>query len=165
VKFAWARFSNFKDDFAMGSRKLTPEELEQITQLAKSWGKIIVRRAFGDEGPGLDVDLDQMEQVAVAAARGVTAGSLEEATAQQSQRLGDQQPCPTCARSCPVAWEERPVLVRGGTAFQHREPKCYCPTCRRAFFPSTPSVEAGCARLQSSALAQDCRNDGTSEIP
>src|SRR4051794_34282900 len=34
---------------------------------AKQWGKIVVRRAFGEHGPGLDVDLDAMEQVAAAA--------------------------------------------------------------------------------------------------
>ena len=47
----------------MGSRKLTPEDLERITNLAKSWGKVVVKRAFGDAGPGLDVDLAQMEEV------------------------------------------------------------------------------------------------------
>ncbi len=72
----------------MGSRKLTAEDLEQITKLAKNWGKIVVRQAFGDDGPGLDVDLSQMEDVAVAAARGLTAGALEEATSQQGRLLG-----------------------------------------------------------------------------
>jgi hypothetical protein len=148
----------------MGSRKLTPEDLEHISKLAKSWGKIIVRRAFGDEGPGLEVDLDQMEQVAVAAARGLTAGALEEATSQQSQLLGSMQPCPQCAQPCPVDWDERPIQVRGGTTFQHREPECYCPTCRRAFFPSASPVEAGCPRLQSGGLAQDRGGSGAGEI-
>src|SRR5262245_39933343 len=108
----------------MSSRKLTAEELARITELAKGWGKMVVRRAFGDEGPGLDVDLDQMEQVAVAAAQGLTAGTLEEATGQQAQELGSEQSCPECGRSCAVGSEERTIHVRGGT-FQHREPACY----------------------------------------
>src|SRR5213078_2022800 len=128
----------------MGSRKLTAEDLEQITKLAKSWGKIVVRQAFGDGGPGLDVDLSQME--AVAAARGLTAGALEEATAQQRRLLGTEQPCAECGRLCGVAVEERPVIVRGGV-FEHQEPKAYCPACRRAFFPSASVAEAGRQRL------------------
>jgi len=139
----------------MGSRKLTPEDFERITKLAKSWGKIVVRHAFGDEGPGLDVDLDQMEQLAIAAAQGVAAGALEEATSQQGQRLGTEQPCPQCGRPCAVAAAERPIQVRGGASFLHHEPKCYCPTCRRAFFPSASAAEDRWPRLQPGGLAPD----------
>jgi hypothetical protein len=140
-KFALPNSSNAKDGFAMGSRKLTPQDLENITQFAKSWGKIIVRRAFGEQGPGLDVDLAQMEQMALAAARGVTAGALEEATTQQAQQLGSTQPCPQCGRSCTISMESRPLKVSGGGSFVHVEPKCYCPTCRRDFFPSASTLE------------------------
>jgi hypothetical protein len=147
----------------MATRKLTPEELQAITRLAKQWGKIVVRQAFGEKGPGLDVDLTQMEEVAFAAAQGLTAGALEEATSQQGQQLGEQQPCPTCARLCMVMSEERPIHAKGG-AFQLREPKCYCSTCRRAFFPSASALEVGRARLQPNHLAQDSDDVGGSEI-
>jgi len=147
----------------MGSRKLTPEDLEQITKLAKNWGKIVVRQAFGDDGPGLDVDLSQMEDVAVAAARGLTAGALEEATSLQGRLLGSEQPCPQCGRLCGVDSEERLLQVRGGD-FLHQEPKCYCPTCRRAFFPSASASENRCPRLQCGDLAQDRGNGGPGEI-
>jgi hypothetical protein len=130
----------------MGSRKLSAADLAQITKLAKGWGKIVVRQAFGDGGPGLDVDLTQMEDVAVAAAAGLTAGALEEATAQQGRLLGTEQPCPTCGHLCGVTGEERPVEVRGGV-FEHREPKCYCPACRRDFFPSASAAEDWRQRL------------------
>ena len=130
----------------MGTRKLTADDLQRIADVAKDWGKIIVRRAFGEQGPGLDVDLAQMEQVAQAAARGLTAGTLEEATTQQAQLLGERHPCPICGHCCPVTTEGRPIHVAGGT-FQHREPVCYCPTCRLDFFPSASVVEAGHARL------------------
>jgi hypothetical protein len=117
----------------MASSKLTEKDLAEIRSLAKQWGKIVVRRAFGNEGPGLDVDLDNMEQVAVAAAAGLTAGALEEATRQQAQRLTTDQPCPACGRLCPVQREDRPVIVRGGE-FLHQEPVCRCRSCRRSFF-------------------------------
>jgi hypothetical protein len=155
--------SNLKDGNIMATRKLTPEDLQAITQLAKQWGKIVVRRAFGEQGPGLDVDLTQMEEMAYAAAQGLTAGALEEATSQQGQQLAEPQPCPKCGKHCTVTSEERPIHVHGGV-FQLREPKCYCLTCRRAFFPSTSDIEAGYARLQSNDLAQNPVRDGGSEI-
>lgn len=152
--FALPNFSNLKDDLAMGSRKLTPEDLDRITLLAMSWGKIVVRQAFGDDGPGLDVDLEPREQVALAAARGLTAAALEQATTQQAQRLGNEQPDPPCGRPCAVLPHERPLPARGAT-FAHREPQCYCPTCRRDFFPSTPTPEGGCPRRPSGDPAPD----------
>src|SRR5207249_5308876 len=113
-KFALPNVSNVKDGLTMGSRKLTPEDLAQITKLAKSWGKIVVRQAFGDDGTGLDVDLSQMEDVAVAAAAGLTAGGRGEGTAPHGPRLGAARPCPECGRPCRVGAGERPVVVRGG---------------------------------------------------
>jgi hypothetical protein len=158
LKFALPNLSNAKDGTVMATRKFTPEELQAITRLAKQWGKIVVRRAFGEQGPGLDVDLAQMEEVAYAAARGLTAGALEEGTSQQGQQLGEQQPCPQCQRLCPVSPDERPVQAKGG-AFQLREPKCHCPTCRRDFFPSASAPEARRTRLQSDDHAQDSVRD------
>jgi len=125
----------------MATRKFTPEELQAITRLAKQWGKIVVRRGFGDQGPGLDVDLAQMEEVAFAAAQGLTAGVLEEATSSQGEKLGEHQPCPQCHELCLVTQEERPIQAKGG-AFQLREPRCYCRTCRRDFFPSASAAQA-----------------------
>lgn len=146
AKFVSPNFSNLKGGNVMAARKLTAEELQAVARLAKQWGKIVVRHAFGDGGPNLDVDFAQMEEVARAAARGLTEGSLEEATAQQGQRLGERQLCPTCGQHCSVASEERPFRVKGAV-IQLREPKCYCPTCRRDFFPSASGAEAGRERL------------------
>ena len=127
----------------MAARKLSNEELQAIQRLAKQWGKIVVGRAFGQQGPGLDVDL---EEVAQAAAKGLVAGTLEEATEQQNELMGQEHACPSCQRPCLAAPEERTIHVKGG-AFQLREPKCYCPTCRRAFFPSASPLEVGRAQL------------------
>jgi hypothetical protein len=162
-EFALANLANLKDGNVMATRKLTPEELQAVTRLAKQWGKIVVREAFGDQGPGLDVDFAQMEQVAQAAARGLTAGALEEATSQQGRQLGDKQPCPTCGRLCTVAATERPIHATGGVVQLH-EPKGYCPTCRRDFFPSASGVETGRARLQPGDAVSHHVRGGGSEI-
>jgi hypothetical protein len=61
----------------MARRSFTPEQLQEIQRFAAQWGQIIARRAFGDDGPGLDVDLQAMEQLAHAAATGLTEGTLQ----------------------------------------------------------------------------------------
>ncbi len=125
----------------MATRKFTQEELQAVGRLAKQWGKIVVRQGFGAQGPGLDVDLTQMEEIAHAAVQGLAAGVLEEATARQAEKLGETQLCPQCQEPCRVEREERPIQAKGG-AFQLCEPKCYCRTCRRAFFPSASVAQA-----------------------
>lgn len=123
----------------MAGRRLSKEDLAAIQECAKNWGKIVASRAFGPDGPGLDVDLAAMEEVAVAAARGLTQATVEQLLGQQAQRLPEQPACPTCGRLCPITHETRELLIRGG-AIEHREPVCHCPTCRRDFFPSASGV-------------------------
>jgi hypothetical protein len=130
----------------MATHKPTPEDLDRITQLAKRWGRIIVKEHWGEHGPGLDVNLDQMEQVALAAVRGLLAGTLETATQQQAQQLTGPQPCPDCGRLCPVVTEER-TITTGDGPFEHHEPKAHCPACRRDFFPPTSATGTDQPRL------------------
>src|SRR5438309_725025 len=99
----------------MAKRTLSPEDLAAIQEQARRWGKIICKQAFGEQGPGTDVDLTLMEDVAVAALRGLVAGTLEAATSQQAARLGSHHPCPDCRHTCLVRHEPRTVTVRGGT--------------------------------------------------
>ncbi len=44
----------------MATHKPTPEDPERITDLARRWGRIIVKGHWGGHGPGLDVSLDRM---------------------------------------------------------------------------------------------------------
>ena len=126
----------------MAKMQLTEEDLRDLRDLAKQWGKIVCRRAFGDQGPGLDVNLTMMEDVAIEAVRGLVAGTLETATTQQAQQLGSHRPCPDCQQDCLVRLEPREIVVRGGT-FHYNEPVCHCTRCRRDFFPSAAGSAAG----------------------
>src|SRR5262245_14947848 len=117
----------------MARRTVTPEELHELRCLAARWGKIVARRAFGEGGPGLDVDLDAMEPVALAAA-GLTEGTLRALREQQAHALGEQPPCPDCGRPCARRRQERPLQVRG-TRLRQSEPVCHCPGGRRDVFP------------------------------
>jgi hypothetical protein len=130
----------------MPRRQLTPQQLQELRDLAAQWGKVIARRAFGDDGPGLDVDLDAMEQIAQAAAAGLTEGTLQTLLQQQADALGPQLPCPDCGRPCSVRREVRPLAVRGGRLDQS-EPVAHCPACRRDFFPPTAAAAPRRPRL------------------
>ena len=148
----------------MATRKLTSEDLKHIEELAKGWGKIIVRQHWGEQGPGLDVDLNQMEEVAMVAVRALLAGTLEVATLQQAVQLGKEQACPGCGGMCPLQREQRAVVVRTGSTFEHDEPKAHCPACRRDFFPSASNPEAEHARLQPVDSEQDRASGGPGEV-
>jgi hypothetical protein len=118
----------------MPKRKLSPEQLAAIKDLAKQWGQIVARRAYGEGGPGTDVDFDEMEQIAAAATAGLVEGTLEQLTQSQARQLPDELPCPTCQKSCPVQRRPRSVVARGATVTL-QEPVAHCPACRRDFFP------------------------------
>jgi hypothetical protein len=130
----------------MARPPFTPQELDELRHLAAQWGKIVARRAFGAAGPGLDVDFDTMEQVAQAAATGLTEATLHALLDQQAVGLGEIQPCPECGRPCAVRRRPRPLRAKGAE-LQPDEPVCHCPDCRRDFFPPTADPAAGRARV------------------
>jgi len=106
---------------------------------------MISSEAFPD-GPGLDVTLAEMEEYAVAASRALVKGAVESMTATQGEQFGEEVPCPSCGRVCPLKRKSRPVAVRGGDATLE-EPVGHCPTCRRDFFPSASGIEVGRSRV------------------
>jgi hypothetical protein len=118
----------------MAQQKLSAEKLQQIHDLAAGWGKIVARRACGESAAAAPLDFRAMEQIAAAAAAGLTQGALEALLAQPTQTLAPEQPGPDCGRPCAVGYEDRPLAVQGGQLPYH-EPVCHCPDCRRDFFP------------------------------
>jgi hypothetical protein len=83
--------------------------------------------------------------LAVDMGQAVIRGTIAEILRTQFQRLGDHQPCPGCARDCPVTKAPRTIQVRGGTV-EYDEPVCHCPACRRDFFPTPPEFAARLAQ-------------------
>jgi hypothetical protein len=139
----------------MARIKLSPQDLQEIRNLATQWGKIVARRAFGEQGPGLDTTFTALEQLAAAAAAGLTEGTLTTLLEQQAQALGEQQPCPDCGRPCLVRREDRPLHLDSGQQVPYHEPVCHCPDCRRDFFPPTDQAATGQPQLQPRAAAED----------
>jgi len=126
----------------MATPRFGPEELQELHDLAARWAQIVSKRAFGEEGPGLDVDFRTFEQIATAAAQGLTEGTLQLLLQQQADKLPDQQPCPECGTLCPTQPSTRPLTVPG-TQVEQTERIAHCPKCRRDFFPPTDSTRTG----------------------
>jgi hypothetical protein len=141
----------FKDERTMPFTSNPSRDPSELHDLVYGWGKVVTRRAFGEAGPGLDLDFDAIESLAVDMAQTLTRGIIEEVLRDQFRLLGDQQPCPACSRPCPVDRSPRTVAVRGAT-IDYEEPICHCPACRRDFFPSAPELAARLARVLSGAL-------------
>jgi len=139
----------------MEPRTLSPQKLQEIHALAAQWGTIVARRVCGASGTSQEMDFQAMEQVAAAAAAGLTEGTLGILLEQQAQTLGTEQPCPQCGRLCPVHYEDRPLTVQGGHLSLH-EPVGHCPDCRRDFFPPADLPASGQPRLQPQRAAEDC---------
>ena len=130
----------------MLSGKVSERKLKEIEEIAAGWGKLLAREAFPN-GPGLDVSLADMEEVAARACQAIVRGAVETMTDQQAKQLGEESACPICGRMCVVERKPRPMTVRGGEATLH-EPVAHCPGCRRDFFPSASGVEVGRTPLQ-----------------
>ncbi len=144
-------FPKFKDELIMPFTRGRSDDLSELRDIAYGWGKIVVRRAYGDEGPGLDLDFDSMESLAVDMGQALIRGTIEEILTTQFQRLGEHQPCPGCGQACPLTKAPRTIQVRGGT-IAYDEPVGHCPACRRDFFPSPPDLAARLTRLLASDL-------------
>jgi hypothetical protein len=126
----------------MPTPRFTLEELQQLRDLARQWAKIVSKRAFGDDGPGLDVDFRTFEQIAAAAAHGLTEGTLQLLLEQQAGKLPPEQPCPACGKLCTTAAHKRSLTARGAEVEQ-TERVAHCPDCRRDFFPPADGSGAG----------------------
>jgi hypothetical protein len=126
----------------MSTPRFNAEELDRLRALAAEWGKIVSRRAFGDDGPGLDVDFRTFEQIATVAAQGLTEGTLQLLLQQQADKLPPDQPCPACGKLCPTQPHNR-TLTAQGAEIQQAERLAHCPDCRRDFFPPADTSGAG----------------------
>jgi len=131
----------------MAGRQLHPAKIQEIRAFAAQWGQIVARRAFGDAGPDASLDFQAMEDLAAAAAAGLTEGTLAVLLEQRAQTLPAEVPCPDCGRLCPVTSEERPLTLHSGQTIPLREPLAHCPACRRDFFPPADRPAAGQSRL------------------
>jgi hypothetical protein len=99
--------------------------------------------AEGDlpEAPEGEARFTTIETLALAAGDAV---SLEVFELQLAESGMGPPHCPHCGfEGNRIKQRQRTVQTRRGLEVPLEEPECYCPGCRRAFFPSLPSAGAG----------------------
>jgi hypothetical protein len=98
--FGISRHRKFKEEHDMASKEARERKLKEIQEIAQGWGKIIAHEAF-PQGPGLDVSLADMEEIAAMASQALVKGAVQEMTSEQGKQLGQESACPTCQRHAP----------------------------------------------------------------
>src|SRR5215469_12765461 len=126
-----------KEGHPMPFRKSPSMDRAGVEQLAEGWGKVVARRVHDEVGPELDLDADDIEQMAVTAARAVARGTIADLLERKAALLGPEQPCPTCQRLCDVRRQPRAIDF-WGCAGAHPEPDSH-PTRRSSDLPTTAS--------------------------
>ncbi len=119
----------------MAGRRSTPEKIQAIRDFTAHWGKIVARRALEDAGPDAGFAFQAMEDLAAAAAAGLTEGTLAALLEQRARAHPAEVPCPDCGHLCSLTHDERPLTLHTGQTIPPREPLAHCPACRRDFFP------------------------------
>jgi hypothetical protein len=108
---------------------------ELAARFATQLAEIFSEEVYGEEGPKLDCDIDEFEDLAVLAARAAFDAVLARALVLQNTKLPSQIQCPKCGKDCDVTFQERTIRGRLGLS-KIQEPVCNCSVCDRAFFPS-----------------------------
>ena len=124
----------------MARQQLSEKKRREIEELVQAWGRMLAREVC-PKGPGLTMDMFEMEEIAATAAKALVKGTVETLASDQADELGETHACPQCGRSCPLERRSRPMQVRGGT-LNLQEPVAHCSTCRRDFFPSASGTES-----------------------
>ena len=102
-------------------------------------------------------DLEQFLRPLMAAMAG---GFLAVSAAEQTERLPETRPCPTCGYECSQEERERTIAAEQGP-FTWAEPVCHCPQCERAVFPQRIALKIG-QRGYSPAMIDKITFAGTS---
>ena len=86
----------------MPFQKSPSMDRDGVERLAEGWGKVVARRVHDEVGPELDLDADDIEQMAITAARAV-AGAPSPIVERKAGPLGAEQPARRSAALRPTA--------------------------------------------------------------
>lgn len=92
------------------------------------------------------ITFDQMEDRALEVGGKLQRWLVEQCLAEAARRRASALSacCSRCGKALQFACAPKERRIRGRTGdVVMRRPEGYCPSCRKAFFPSGPSVEAG----------------------
>ncbi|MBN9120390.1 MAG: hypothetical protein J0I06_14740 [Planctomycetes bacterium] len=124
----------------MPKRKPTPEQLAAVKELAKQWGKIVAKNAYGPGGPPLDADFDETEQIAAAATAGLVEGLSNTSRANKLNNSPTSGPVPPARHPVPFGVgraRSSPV----GPPSRAKSPSLTAPTAGGIFLPMRTNLE------------------------
>jgi hypothetical protein len=76
-------------------RKSSSMDRTGVQCLAEKWGRIVARHVYQYLDAELDLDAENMEQMAATAARAVANEAIEELLKNKASLLSTEQPCPS----------------------------------------------------------------------
>ena len=88
----------------------------------------------------MNVTLADLEDLLRPLVQALAGGFLSVSAEEQSQRLQETLPCPTCGRECSRSRRRRRLAADQGP-LTWDEPVCHCSHCERSFFPSADGAE------------------------
>jgi hypothetical protein len=118
----------------------TEARREELLRVARLNGENLSRIAFGERGPDLKVTLADLEQFLRPLVEAMAGGFLAVSATEQTQRIADTLPCPTCGHECPRSEKDRTLRGEHGS-FTWSEPRYCCGHCERFFFSTTDCAE------------------------
>ena len=127
--------NKFMEGLKMAISATVESKRNELVVSARLWGGNLSRQAFGEQGPDLNVTMADLEICLRPVVEALAEGFLSVAAEQQTGRLAETLPCPSCGRACPKSHRERTLKGEHGP-FTWGEPVCYCDDCERSFFPS-----------------------------
>jgi hypothetical protein len=124
----------------MNRAKISEQEWQIFLDIADRL-QIPVRNLLAEE-----VRFAALEEAGHRFGRAMARITTERLALARAERMTEPQPCPTCARRCPLDHRERELETLDGPV-ELAEPACHCSACRRDFFPSASPVGTRPAEL------------------
>ena len=118
----------------MPFQKSPSMDRDGVERLAEGWEKVVARRVHDEVGPELDLDADDIEQMAITAARAVALGTIADLLERKAALLGPEQPCPTRQRPC-AAHASRGPSTSGAARSPTPSPSATARPAAGIFFP------------------------------
>ena len=115
-----------------------------ISERTKKLKDELIQALIEEAGQTGQFDIDAMPFVAMElfghgfgrqVAAEIQQARAEHQAARLNEARGEEFACPKCGLACPAEAGLRRLKTLDGDV-QFREPKCFCKTCRKTFFPS-----------------------------
>lgn len=118
------------------------QQLTQLSQLIQGVAKNFVHRLYSTQGPQWETPFDDIEELAVQTGKAIALSILDQALDGQASSPVpvDWENCGHCGKPLQLEEPEPRILTTRAGDVQWNEPKRFCQTCRKSFFPSVQEL-------------------------